>query len=56
MKIVVISQPFPMGEYHWKNYEAKYLSSLGHDVYMLEQLNGLDYDDDYINDIDYPAF
>lgn len=51
MKIVVISQPFPMGEYHWKNYEAKYLSSLGHDVYMLEQLNGVDYDEDYINQI-----
>ena len=42
MKIIVITQPFPMGEYHWKAFEANYLSSIGHEVYMLEQLNGRD--------------
>lgn len=51
MKILVITQPWPMGEYHWKQYEANYLSSLGHEVYMLEQLNGRDYNDEYINQI-----
>ena len=49
MKIIVITQPFPMGECHWKRFEANHLSSLGHDVYMLEQLNGRDYDDEYVN-------
>ena len=51
MRIVVITQPFPMGEYHWKSFEANHLSSLGHEVYMLEQLNGRDYDDDYVSQI-----
>ena len=49
MRIIVITQPFPMGEYHWKKYEAEHLSNLGHEVYLLEQLNGRDYDDDYVN-------
>ena len=40
-----------MGECHWKRFEADHLSSLGHDVYMLEQLNGRDYDDEYINQV-----
>jgi hypothetical protein len=40
-----------MGEYHWKSYEAKYLSDLGHDVHLLEQLNGRDYDEEYLNQI-----
>ena len=49
MRIIVISQPFPMGEYHWKSYEAEYLSDLGHDVHLLEQLNGRDYNEEYIS-------
>ena len=51
MKIIVITQPFPMGEYHWKRFEADYLTSLGHEVYMLEQLNGRDYNQEYIDQI-----
>ena len=51
MKIIVITQPFPMGEYHWKAFEANYLSSIGHEVYMLEQLNGRDYDDEYVSQV-----
>lgn len=51
MKIIVITQPFPMGEYHWKRYEANYLSSLGHEVYTLEQLNGQNYTSEYVQQI-----
>ena len=40
-----------MGEYHLKQAESDYLTSLGHEVYLLEQLNGRDYDDEYIQQI-----
>ena len=51
LKILVFSQPFPMGEYHMKRFESDYLSSLGHEVYLLEQLNGKDWDDEYFQQI-----
>ena len=50
MKILLFNQPFPMGGYHLKQAESKYLSSLGHEVYLLEQLNGMDYDEEYWDD------
>jgi len=40
MKILVFHQPFPMGNYKLNTYLAKQLENLGHDVYVLEQLNG----------------
>tara|TARA_Y100000310_G_C20682329_1_gene816702 strand:- start:2318 stop:3259 length:942 start_codon:yes stop_codon:yes gene_type:complete len=51
MKILLFNQPFPMGEYHLKQAESNYLTGLGHEVYLLEQLNGRDYDDDYVMQI-----
>ena len=51
MKILLFNQPFPMGEYHLKQAESNYLMSLGHEVYLLEQLNGRDYDDEYVQQI-----
>jgi len=51
MKILVISQPFPMGEYHMKQFESEYLTSQGHEVYLLPQLNGQDWNDEYFNQI-----
>lgn len=40
MKIVVLHQPHPMGNYKLNVYIAEYLRSLGHEVYALQQLNG----------------
>ena len=51
MKILVISQPFPMGEFHMKQFESDYLSNQGHEVYLVEQLNGRDWDQEYFNQI-----
>lgn len=49
MKILVIHQPFPMGNYKLMPYISNHLSSLGHDVYLLEQLNGRKITTEYIN-------
>ena len=40
-----------MGEYHLKQAESKYLTNLGHEVYLLEQLNGMEYDEEYVQQI-----
>jgi hypothetical protein len=47
-KILVLHQPFPMGNYKLMPYISNHLSSLGHDVYLLEQLNGRPISTDYI--------
>ena len=51
MKILIFSQPFPMGEFHMKQFEANYLTNLGHEVYILEQLNGRDWNEEYLEQI-----
>jgi hypothetical protein len=40
-----------MGEYHLKQAESRHLTDLGHEVYLLEQLNGRDYNDEYVQQI-----
>jgi hypothetical protein len=48
-KILVLHQPFPMGNYKLMPYISDHLSSLGHDVYLLEQLNGRKITTEYID-------
>jgi len=40
-----------MGEYHLKQAEANHLINAGHEVYLLEQLNGQNYNDEYVQQI-----
>ena len=48
MKIVIFHQPFPMGNYNLNQYIGNILQSRGYDVYMIEQLNGMDYTEEYV--------
>lgn len=48
MKILVFHQPFPMGNYKLNATVAHRLSSLGHEVYLVEQLNGRPATPEYI--------
>ena len=48
MKIVIFHQPFPMGNYNLNHYIGDILQSKGHEVYLIEQLNGMDYTEEYI--------
>lgn len=51
MKIVVFHLPYPMGNYKLNEYLADTLSEMGHDVYLLQQLNGHPYNEDYYQQI-----
>ena len=51
MKIIVFHQPFPMGNYKLNEIVASHFSKEGHEVYLLQQLNGAEPDDNYINQI-----
>lgn len=48
MKILVFHQPFPMGNYRLNEMIAQKLQSFGHEVYLLQQLNGAPSSVDYI--------
>ena len=50
MKIIVFHQPFPMGNYKYNTAIANNLSQ-NHDVYLLEQLNGREATEEYIEQI-----
>jgi hypothetical protein len=47
MKILFLHQPFPMGNYKIIPYIAQQLSKSGHQVFTLEQLNGLPANQEY---------
>lgn len=49
MKILVFHQPFPMGNYKLNEMVASKLQSKGHEVYLLQQLNGEPVTQEYIN-------
>ncbi len=51
MVIVVFHLPFPMGNYKLNATLAEKLSSEGHEVYCIEQLNGVPYNDEYYEQI-----
>ena len=51
MKIVVFHQPFPMGNYKLNEVVANKLTEQGHEVYLLQQLNGHPYNEDYYQQI-----
>ena len=51
MKILVIHQPYPMGNYKLNEYISNYFSKKGHETYLLQQLNGMKPDDEYIEQI-----
>ena len=51
MKIVVFHQPFPMGNYKICTTIGQKLSEMGHEVYSLQQLNGVKPDNDYVQQI-----
>ena len=48
MKIVIFHQPFPMGNYNLNKYIGNILTSKGHEVYLVEQLNGREYNEEYV--------
>ena len=51
MKVVVFHLPFPMGNYKLNEVLANTLQADGHEVYLLQQLNGHPYDEDYYQQI-----
>ena len=51
MKILVFHQPYPMGNYKLNQVIAEYFGVKGHEVYVLEQLNGRPVTEDYIQQI-----
>lgn len=51
MKILVFHQPYPMGNYKLNQIIAEYFESKGHEVYVLEQLNGRPATEEYIQQI-----
>lgn len=51
MKVLVFHQPYPMGNYKLNQVIAEYFEKKGHEVYILEQLNGRPADEDYIQQI-----
>ena len=51
MKIVVFHLPWPMGNYKLNEVLANKLQADGHEVYLLQQLNGHPYDEDYYQQI-----
>jgi len=51
MRVLVFHQPYPMGNYKLNQVIAEYFEKKGHEVYILEQLNGRPADEDYIQQI-----
>ena len=51
MKILVLHQPFPMGNYKLNEYLSNYFSKIGHETYLLQQLNGMEASGEYITQI-----
>ena len=51
MKIVVFHLPWPMGNYKLNEVLANKLQADGHEVYLLQQLNGHPYNEDYYQQI-----
>jgi len=48
MKIIIFHQPFPMGNYNLSHYLGNILQSKGYEVYLIEQLNGVEYNEEYV--------
>ena len=51
MKVLVFHQPWPMGNYKLNEAVADKLQSDGHEVYILEQLNGRPASHEYVQQI-----
>lgn len=51
MKILILHQPWPMGNYKLNVQVGAYLSNLGHEVYTVEQLNGREPSPEYVDQI-----
>ena len=51
MKIVVFHLPYPMGNYKLNEVLADKLTKDGHEVYLLQQLNGHPYNEEYYQQI-----
>jgi len=51
MKIVVFHQPWPMGGYKINVKIGEWFSSQGHETYLLQQLNGQAYSEEYLEQI-----
>jgi len=51
MKILILHQPFPMGNYKLNPYIGKHLKSQGHEVYLVQQLNGAPLHEEFVNQI-----
>ena len=50
MKILVFHQPYPMGNYKLNEVIANHLSK-EHEVYLLQQLNGVEPDSEYVQQV-----
>ena len=50
MKILVFHQPYPMGNYKLNEVIANHLSKK-HEVYLLQQLNGVEPDSEYVQQV-----
>ena len=51
MKILILHQPWPMGNYKLNTEIGRYLSNLGHEVYAIEQLNGRKPTQEYVDQL-----
>jgi len=56
MKILVLHQPFPMGNYRLMPYIAQKLTNIGHNVTLTHQLNGASWSDDVLQMINNKKF
>tara|TARA_R110002050_G_scaffold184277_1_gene317733 strand:- start:230 stop:1156 length:927 start_codon:yes stop_codon:yes gene_type:complete len=51
MKVIVFHQPWPMGGYKINAKIGSWFSSQGHETYLLQQLNGQPYSEEYLKQI-----
>ena len=49
MKILIIHQPFPMGNFKLMPYMGYHLKEAGHEVQLMEQLNGSPFREEYVD-------
>ena len=51
MRVIVFHQPFPMGNYQVCTVIEEKIAEQGHEVYLLQQLNGVPATDEYTQQI-----
>lgn len=51
MNIIVLHQPFPQGNFKVNEFAANFFKNQGHNVYLVEQLNGIPASDEFANQL-----